>query len=95
MVSKGKRPPKPRPFEAPGLTPAVWKIAKKCWSEKAKDRPEIDAVIQYLGGIATTGMCTHQVHFYLPWELIYSGVGVGDKQAPSRLRQRFRGMFSN
>ncbi|KAF9646900.1 kinase-like protein [Thelephora ganbajun] len=47
-VPKGIRPPKPRPFKAPGMTPVVWKIAKKCWREKAEERLEVKDVLQYL-----------------------------------------------
>ena len=72
MISKGKRPPKPRRFDAPGITPGVWKVAKKCWHEKAKERPEVDAVLQYLESIANTGGCAHEACSCLPWELIGS-----------------------
>jgi hypothetical protein len=72
LISKGKRPPKPRNFDAPGITPAVWKIAKKCWHEKAKERPEVDAVLRYLEDIANTGGCTHEACSCSPWELIGS-----------------------
>jgi hypothetical protein len=67
MVLKGKRPPKPRHFDAPGITPAVWKIAKKCWHEKARERPDVNAVLQDLEGLANPGpsMCTHQTRSYM------------------------------
>jgi len=60
-VSKGKRPPKPDPFEVPGMPQAVWKIAEKCWHEKAKERPDANTVIQSLGNITNaTGRCARQ-----------------------------------
>ena len=67
LISKGKRPPKPRHFDAPGMTPAVWKIAKKCWHEKARERPEVNAVLQDLEDLANPGpgMCTHQTRSHL------------------------------
>ena len=60
LISMGKRPPKPSRFEAPGMTPVVWKIAEKCWRQKAKDRPEVDAVLQDLQSLADPGTCTHE-----------------------------------
>ena len=72
MVSRGKRPSKPRPFKAPGMSLAVWKIAQKCWNEKARDRPEVDTVLQSLQDIANTGGCTHKACSCSPWELIDS-----------------------
>ena len=60
IISKGKRPQKPRRFEAPGMTPAVWKIAERCWHENAKERPEVNAVLQYLEGLANPGVCVHE-----------------------------------
>ena len=70
LVFQGKRPPKPRRFEIPGVTPAVWKIAEKCWREKAKDRPEVNTVLQGLETIAHTGGCTHSACICLPWEVV-------------------------
>jgi len=70
MVSRGKRPPTPDSFGAPGMTPAVWKIAKKCWNEKAKERLETSVVLQSLENIPKTGGCTHQLCSCSPWELI-------------------------
>ena len=70
MISKGKRPSKPSRFEAPGMTAGVWKIAKKCWSEKAKERLEADAVLQRLQSVNKNGGCTHEACSCLPWELI-------------------------
>ncbi|KAF9789406.1 kinase-like domain-containing protein [Thelephora terrestris] len=55
MVTKGKRPPEPRLFDAPGASTEVWKIAKKCWHGQADKRPEAVEVLQYLGNILNTG----------------------------------------
>ncbi|KAF9647956.1 kinase-like protein [Thelephora ganbajun] len=61
MISKGNRPPKPLQFDAPGMTPAVWKIAQKCWHQKAMERPEVKVVLQYLECPPNHGMCVHRV----------------------------------
>lgn len=58
MVAGGKRPSKPDPFEAPGITPEVWKIAQKCWNEKENERPEVDAVLKMLESLPKSGVCT-------------------------------------
>ena len=60
-VSKGKRPPKPLRFEAPGMTPAVWRIAERCWHQKATVRPDAKAVLQYLENLANPGMCSQDM----------------------------------
>ena len=67
MVSKGKRPPKPLRFDAPGMSPAIWKIAKKCWHEKAKERPEVNVVLKHLENLVNPGpgVCTHNTSLYL------------------------------
>ena len=70
IISRGRRPQKPSRFDAPGITPAVWKVAKKCWDEKAKDRPEVHEVLQSLEEIANPGMCTRKACTRLPWEVI-------------------------
>ena len=70
LILRGKRPSKPHRFEAPGMTPAVWKIAEKCWREKAKERPEVKVVLQDLENIVNTGRCTHSECICLPRELI-------------------------
>ena len=59
MISKGRRPQKPAQFDAPGITPAVWRVAKKCWHDRAKERPGTKEVIQELKEIASPGMCTN------------------------------------
>ena len=69
-VFQGKRPSKPRRFEAPGTTSAVWKVAKRCWHEKAKERPEVKIVLQDLESIANTGRSTHSACICLSLELI-------------------------
>jgi len=61
VVSKGKRPPKPHKFNAPGMTPAVWKIARKCWHQKAKERPEVNDVLQSLERLSNPGVCSRSV----------------------------------
>ncbi|KAF9646883.1 kinase-like protein [Thelephora ganbajun] len=70
LISKGRRPPKPLSFEAPGITPTVWRIAKKCWHGKAKKRPETNGVLQDLEKLANSGVCTHEACSCHPWELI-------------------------
>lgn len=74
LISKGKRPSKPRRFEALGMTPGVWKVAKKCWNDKAKERPEVNDVLQNLQKIAKIGVCTHDACSCSPWELIDLGL---------------------
>jgi len=59
LVLKGKRPSKPAHFNAPGMTPAVWKIAKKCWHEEARERPEANVVLKNLENLAESGVYTH------------------------------------
>ena len=70
LVFRGERPPKPRRFEAPGITPAVWKVAEKCWREKVKERPEVNTVLQDLENIANTGGCNRGVCSCPEWEVI-------------------------
>ncbi|KAF9789402.1 kinase-like domain-containing protein, partial [Thelephora terrestris] len=55
IVLKGKRPPKPRRFDAPGTSEAVWKVAQKCWHGKAHKRPEVKEALQYLNDIKHGG----------------------------------------
>ncbi|KAF9789407.1 kinase-like domain-containing protein [Thelephora terrestris] len=59
MVTKGKRPPKPPRFDAPGTSKAVWEVAKKCWHGTADKRPEAVQVLQCLNGIKNGGERTH------------------------------------
>ena len=63
MVSKGKRPPKPFRFKAPGMTSEVWKIAEKCWHQKAKKRPEANLVLRSLENLLKPGMLAHEAYF--------------------------------
>ena len=60
MISKGERPPKPRKFDAPGMSHAVWKVAQKCWNERAGERPKVAAVLQSLEALANPGVCAHK-----------------------------------
>ncbi|KAF9644933.1 kinase-like protein [Thelephora ganbajun] len=48
LISRNKRPPEPLRFNAPGMTPAVWKIAQECWHQRAEERPEVNVVLQDL-----------------------------------------------
>jgi len=61
MISKGKRPQKPRSFDAPGMTPAIWKIAQKCWHAQARERPGVGAVLESLESLVNSGVCAHKV----------------------------------
>jgi hypothetical protein len=72
MVTKGKRPPKPLNFDAPGMSSAIWKIAKKCWHQKAKERPEINVILKHLENLVNLGpgVCTHNTSLYLEWGAI-------------------------
>lgn len=47
---------------APGITPTIWKIAKKCWEHKAEKRPEVFTVRQLLEEITKNGVCTHMTY---------------------------------
>ena len=69
LISEGRRPSKPRRLGTSGMTPAVWKIAEKCWREKAKERPEVNAVLQDLENIVNTGGCTYTTRVCLPYGL--------------------------
>jgi len=53
ILSKGRRPPKPRRFETPGITSEVWKVAKRCWHEKPRERPEAKNTLRDLERIAS------------------------------------------
>jgi len=50
-VLKGERPPKPKSFDAPGTSKAVWEVAEKCWRKKADKRLEAREALQYLENI--------------------------------------------
>lgn len=70
VTSKGKRPLKPARFEAPGITPEVWKIAKKCWHQKAEKRPEAHVVLRDLETLLQVNVCTRCTCTCLPWEVV-------------------------
>ena len=71
MVSSGKRPSRPRRFEAPGITPEVWSIAKRCWHERAEERPNAEAVLQDLRQITNrNGEHVQEVRSYPQREFI-------------------------
>ena len=72
LVFQGKRPSKPRRFEAPGITPEIWKIAEKCWHQKAKERPEVKTVLQDLENIVNAGGCTHSASVCHGSSLVHS-----------------------
>ena len=74
IISKGRRPSKPMRFEALGITAGVWKIAKQCWDEKEKERPEARAVLQSLENLFHSGRCTRNACSCLPWEVIDLGL---------------------
>ena len=65
MVSKGKRPQKPRDFDAPGTSKAVWKVAEKCWHNDVGKRPEVKEVLQRLDNIDDPGECMRGACFHL------------------------------
>ncbi|KAF9646888.1 kinase-like protein [Thelephora ganbajun] len=71
LISKGRRPPRPRPFGAPGMTPGVWKITKRCWHGKAKKRPEVKAVLQDLEKLANSGEELSPSPFWHMWRDIF------------------------
>ena len=56
LILRAKRPPKPRRFETLGMSPAVWKIAEKCWHQKARKRPDVNTVLQLLENLANSGV---------------------------------------
>jgi len=68
MIMRGKRPQMPHSFDAPGMTPAVWKVAQKCWHEKAMERPEVNTVLRSLEDLANSGTCGNNQRACLEWE---------------------------
>ena len=70
LASKGKRPRRPRSFDATGITPGVWAVAERCWHEKPERRPEVKTVLQALENIASSGEWTAQGCSRLPRGLI-------------------------
>jgi len=74
MVSRGKRPRKPSSFVAPGMTTAVWKIAEKCWHQEAKERLEVNAVLQCLESLANVRMSNSGVCAREECSFLESGV---------------------
>ena len=69
-VLKGERPRKPHHFEAEGITSDVWKVAKKCWNEKAVGRPEVKEVLQSLEKIANPGVWANNACTFSPREFV-------------------------
>ena len=95
MVSSGKRPQRPRRFDAPEITQEGWALAERCWNGSAEERPEVVAVLQDLKQIVGSGEFTQELHSYSRWELILfclCVVGVRDRR-PS-IKQTIRGMFN-
>ena len=75
LILKGKRPKKPNTFDAPGISPGVWKIAKQCWHEEEKERPETDVVLQRLETLLHSGACTDNACTCPPRKVIDPGSG--------------------
>ena len=69
LVLKGQRPSKPHRFDAPGMTPAVWEVAEKCWRQEATERPEVRTVLGYLEDLANSGMYTREAYSHLEREM--------------------------
>ncbi|KAF9646872.1 kinase-like protein [Thelephora ganbajun] len=70
-VCVGGRPSKSLRSGAPGITPAVWKIAQKCWNQKANKRLEVNAVLQNLERIANPGDKQTPSPFKRAWRDIF------------------------
>ena len=74
------------------MTPAVWKIAEKCWHQEAKKRPEVNAVLQHLEDLANPGTCAHKAG-------LLSKIGdlpantAGNQRTQTPLLQRWREFF--
>lgn len=62
-IYEGKRPPRPRKFDVPGMTRAVWNVAQACWNKRAEERPEANAVLQSLEALANSGVCDYKGTF--------------------------------
>ena len=92
LVSNGKRPPRPPRFEVPGMSRAVWRVAKKCWRHEADKRPEVGTVLLHLEEIVNAYGCAHDACSCSPWELV-DGVPVDDKRTFPSLRQLWRAVF--
>jgi hypothetical protein len=70
-VPMGRRPLDPYLIRAPGMSPAVWKIAERCWHEKARERPEVNVILKNLENLANPGpgVCTRMCS-YQEWAII-------------------------
>ena len=62
-IYEGKRPSRPRKFDVPGMTRAVWNVAQACWHKRADERPEANAVLQSLEALADSGVCNYKGTF--------------------------------
>jgi len=63
VASKGKRPPKLRRFDALGITSEVWAVAKKCWHQKPRERPEAKSILRDLEQIANPASAPRSAFF--------------------------------
>jgi hypothetical protein len=91
MVSRGERPPKPQQFDAPGISPAVWKVAKTCWQKRAGERPEAKEVLRDLEKIANLGRCTLMLPFMVVKADRFTAEEGSEQQA--QWKQRLRDIF--
>jgi len=48
MVMRGERPPWPVQAEALGLTPAIWKLTKRCWHKTPTKWPGTSEILACL-----------------------------------------------
>lgn len=64
MIAKGERPSKPHSFDAPGMNSEVWRIAQKCWNEKANKRPQTHEVLLLLDPLIIPGSNHPQASFF-------------------------------
>ena len=51
MLLEGTHPERP---EMPWFTNDLWRILEQCWSQQPEDRPTLEAILEYLGQVATT-----------------------------------------